>query len=213
MPITGQNIVDKVASVLQDVAHVRWLADELLGIINSGLKELIILKPNANPVTANVQCTTGTKQTLPAGGIQFGKVTRNMGANGSTPGSAIIGKKMELLDKMLPNWHSAAAATASKYFCFDPKFPKTYYLYPPQTGYVELSYFAVPTELASLSATIFDDLYESVLIDYVLYRAYLKDGQLQQSGYHYKAFLNALGGKTSGEKGAAPNSQPDQPQE
>lgn len=220
MPITGQNIADKVEIILQDQTNIRWTEAELLGWINSGQHDILVYKPNANPMTTAIQCAAGTKQALPAGGTQFGKVTRNMGANGTTPGDAITGVNMEVLDTMIPGWHSTAAAAASKHFCFDPRFPKVFYVYPPQTGYVELFYFAIPADLSSMSSAIFDDLYETALIDYVLYRAYLKDsefaGNAQRADYHFKAYVNALGGKTAGEKGLAPgvkfDRQPAQPQ-
>ncbi len=207
MAVTGQNIADKAENILQDTSNTRWTEPELLVWINAGVKEILVYKPNANPVTESVVTVAGTKQTLPATGIQFLKAIRNMGTNGTTPGGAITSLDMNVLDVAVPGWHTSTANAVSQYACFDSRLPKIFYLSPPQPtssmGYVEISYSKLPADLASLAASIFDDLYEMALVDYVLYRAFLKDAEFAGSAVradgHFKAFLNALGVKSSNE--------------
>ena len=204
MSVTGQQIADKAETLLLDEANVRWSATELLGWINSGLGEIVTYKPTAYVTTTTMQCVAGTKQTLPADAITFIDVTRNMGAAGTTPGRAITPVKRGTMDAVNPDWHTATASASARNFIFDPKNPKTFYVYPPQPatgmGHIEIAYGASPPPLASLAGNIpLDDTYESVLLDYVLYRAYSKDADsqpsLQRATTHYQAFANAVGAK------------------
>ncbi len=217
MAVTGQNIADKAELLLQDETNVRWTEAELLGWINSGQREVAIAKPNALTSNTTMQLTaSSTKQSIPATGIQLMEVVRNMGADGLTPGRAITGIDRSVLDRTIPTWHlDANAAGSVKHFTFDPRDPKTFYVYPksPATAlYVELIISINPTQLASLSSNIaYDDIYETVLIDYVLYRAYGKDSKhtsnMQRSTNHYQAFQNALGLKSRGEMTLSPVQQ------
>lgn len=214
MAVTGQNIADKVELLLQDETNVRWTEPELLGWINSGQREIAIAKPNALTSNATMLLTAGsTKQNIPVAGIQLLDVVRNMGSAGTAAGRAVTGIDRKILDSSLPTWHSDAnSGSEVKHFTFDARDPKTFYVFPkaPATAlYVEIIMSINPTVLASLGSTIsYDDIYEAVLIDYVLYRAYSKDSEhttnMQRSAAHYQAFMNALGLKTRGEIGLSP---------
>ena len=217
MAVTGQNIADKAELLLQDETNVRWTETELLGWINSGQREIAIAKPNALTSNTTMQLTaSSTKQVIPATGIQLMEVVRNMGADGLTPGRAITGIDRGVLDKTIPTWHSDANSSGDvKHFTADPRDPKTFYVWPkaPATAlYVELVMAISPTPLATMADTIvFDDIYETVLIDYVLYRAYGKDSKhtanMERSTNHYQAFQNALGLKSRGEMMLSPVQQ------
>lgn len=206
MPITAQNIADKAELLLQDQTNIRWTEAELLGWINSGQREIMIYKPNANPVTGTVTTVAGTKQELPTGGLQVLDVTRTVGGN------AVTNIDRNILDVTLPDWHTQTAA-AAKHYVFDPRNPKIFYLYPPSAGSVEIEvcYSSVPADVASMAGNIFNDLYETVLLDYVLYRAYSKDAEhtanQARATQHYQAFIAALQGKTGAEAGLAPKAQ------
>jgi hypothetical protein len=217
MAITGTQINTKVGLILQDATNIRWTTSEMCGWINSAQREIIIYKPNANPVTEAMVTVAGTKQSIPTSGIQLLEVIRNMGTNGTTAGNAITNINRNILDVTIPDWHTASASASSKHFCFDERIPQVFYLYPPQPtssmGYVEVCYSKLPTDLTesagSISGSIFNDLYETVIIDYVLYRAYSKDSEhtanAQQSIAHYQAFVAALTGKTQSEVMLAPD--------
>lgn len=203
MPITAQNIADKAELLLQDITNIRWTEPELLGWINSGQREIMIYKPNANPVTGTVTTVAGTKQQLPAGGLQVLDVIRTIN------GSAVTNIDRNILDTTIPDWHTQTAA-AAKHYMFDPRNPTVFYLYPPSAGSVamEVCYSSVPSDVAEISGSIFNDLYETVLLDYVLYRAYSKDAEHTAnqalSTQHYQAFIAALQGKSGAEVGLAP---------
>lgn len=201
--ITAQNIADKAKLILQDQTSIRWTEAELLGWINSAQREIMIYKPNSNPVVANMTPSAGTKQTIPSSGLQLLDVTRN------ATGGAVTNIDRKILDVTIPDWHTQTAG-AAKHYVYDERFPTVFYLYPKQVGTesVEIVYSALPSDLTVMGSTIFNDIYETPILDYVLYRAYSKDNEFtanaQQSIAHYQAFIAALTGKTQAEVGLAP---------
>ena len=213
--ITATNIVSRAAIVLQDTTGVRWpQTEELLLWLNDGQREIVLRKPDAYAQNAVVALVAGTKQTIPATGIQLLDVIRNMGTGGATPGRAITRIDREILDEQRPSWHSETASAETKHYMFDPRDPKHFYVYPPQhatPGRVEMVYAASPTDVAALGNTItLDDIYSGVLLDYILYRAYSKDADLtptapQRAVSHYNAFMASLGAKSQMELITNPN--------
>lgn len=211
--VTGQEIINKAQIVLQDQSGIRWPdTGELLGWLNDGQREVMIYKPNANVVNGAVQLSAGTKQSLPANGIQLIDVPRNMGADGNTPGRAIRIVMREVLDAQAPDWHASTPAAVTRHYMYSPLDPKHFYVYPPATGSssVEIVYSAVPANLAQLENAIsIDDIYANVLVDYVLYRAYSKDSENianpARAATHQSAYLGALTGKTQSEVVVNPN--------
>lgn len=211
--ITVASVISKAQTILQDVTGIRWVADELLGWLNDGQREIVLYKPNAFVRNTSVRLVGGTKQSLPADGVQLVDVVRNMGQNGNTPGRAIRITMREILDSQVPDWHAASPDPQVKHYMFTPLDPKNYYVYPPQPAagqnYVELIYGASPTD-ATLNSTItLDDIYQNVLLDYILFRAYSKDTEFaadqKRAADHQNAYLTALGAKAKVEVGVNPN--------
>lgn len=205
--VLASAILTKAARVLNDAGYDRWSAAELLDWLNAGQKEIVIVKPDANTVTKAVQLASGTRQTLGSGStsdaVMLIRVNRNMGTGGATPGQVITPIAGEQLDAVSPDWHSETAQATADHYVYDPRVPLQYWVYPPNTGtgYAELTYSAVPTVIAaSTNAITVPDIFENALLDYVLYRAFLKDSEVQSSlaraAGHYTAFNSALGVNT-----------------
>lgn len=213
--ITGQQIADKAELLLLDETNIRWTESEILGWVNSAQREIVLNKPNALTTNGVTQLVAGTKQTIPTAGISLIQVVRNMGTAGTTPGRAITYVNREILDVTNPDWHSSTPNATVKHYAADVRDPKTFYVYPPQPGtnmnQVELIYSTNPTSLGALSNNIsLDDVYETLILDYILYRAYSKDSETanaQKADYHYQTFLRALTSKSQGEVSMAPHSQ------
>ena len=206
--IQVNSLISKAATLIQDATNIRWPTDELLGWLNDGQREVVLLKPQACVKNESMSLTVGSsKQQIPASGIMLIDVSRNMGAAGSTPGDSIRITSREVLDAQRPSWHSDANADNKiKHYMFDPRDPKTFYIYPkaPATAwYVEVIYSASPTDCATGGTLQIDDIYANALLDYVLYRAYSKDAEYAQNAQlalaHYTAFSNSLGVKTQNE--------------
>lgn len=212
--ITAKSIIEKAQIVLQDTTGVRWPAEtELLGWLNDGQREVVIYKPNACTRNKAVQLVAGTKQTLPEDGIMLIDVVRNMGTDGATPGRSVRIVMREILDAQMPDWHASAASQTVKHYMFAGLDPRTFYVYPPQpgaqTGYVELVYAASPTDATFDGAIALDDIYQNILVDYILYRAYSKDTEYaadqNRAAAHQSAYLAGLTGKVKVEAGSNPN--------
>ena len=212
--ITAQSVVDKVQVILQDTTGVRWPDSELLDWLNDGQREIVLYKPNAFIKNLAVRMAGGTKQSLPADGVQLIDVVRNMGADGNTPGRAVRIVMREILDAQVPNWHIATASAEAKHYVYSLLDPKNFYVYPPQPaanqGYVEMVYGAAPADATLNGPITLDDIYQNVLVDYILYRAYSKDTEYaadqNRAATHQNAYIAALTGKAKVEVGANPNS-------
>jgi hypothetical protein len=200
MSVQVQNIYNRVRTQLIDTgATQRWSNQELINWICDGQRELVAVLPRASQVRAVVQMVAGTRQTIPAAGWMFLTAYRNMGSTGTTPGQVLLKQPRMLMDTQYPNWHSAAQVAQPNTFVFDPSDPTAFYVYQPSdgTGQVEISYSVMPTDLANPTDLIqVQDIYQSCLFDYCMYRATMKDsdfaaGQAVSAAY-FSAFTAAI---------------------
>ena len=177
MALTGANLISRIQDTLQDTTAVRWTEAELLRYINDAQREVVNFRPEATAKHVNNSLATGTEQTVP--GLTLIKVVRNMSSNqdGATGGRTVR--------------------------IVDPDDPKKFYVYPGVksglNAYIEIVYSDVPTDLSATSSTIgMDDIYGNALVDYVLYRCYMKDaefaGSQERAGSHYQLFISSLTG-------------------
>lgn len=212
--ILASDVIEKAQTVLMDATGTRWpVATELLGWLCDGQREVVVFKPNAFVKNLALQLAAGTKQTLPTDGVQLIDVVRNMGANGLTPGRVVRITEREGLDAADPNWHTGTASAQARHYVYSLLDPKHFYVYPPQPavapGYVEVIYGAVPGDVALTDPIAVDDIYQNVLVDYILYRAFSKESEYSADGgrtsAHQNAYLSALTGKMRVEGAANPN--------
>ena len=220
--VTGTNIIDRARFTLQDSSGVRWTDAELLTYLNDGQRELVNFRPEAKATHANVLLAAGTEQTLPSGGLRLIKVTRNMSGSAAdaTGGKSIRIIEEDLVNSIDPDWHDptvtgySAHGSVVKNYVFDGDDPKKFYVYPGiksgSSAYIEIVYSALPTDLSSVSSTIdVDDIYGNALLNFVLYRAYLKDAEYaannQRAGSHYQLFTSSIAGGGQAELSLDPN--------
>jgi hypothetical protein len=203
--VTVNSTLARASVLLQDATNIRWPQAELLDWLNDGQREVVLRKPNASVKNVAQPMVVGTKQALPADGVQLIDVVRNV------PGNAIRIVSREILDAQLPGWHSATPTAAVQHFCYSELDLKNFYVYPPNNGAgtVELIYSASPANAVIGGVISVDDIYQSALLDYIMYRAYSKDSEYSadpaRATAHYTAFSNSLGGKLQMEAGASPN--------
>lgn len=204
-------VLSKASTILQDNG-TRWPQSELLGYLNEGQRAIVAIKPESGAVTASVQLVAGTRQSIPASGISLLEVRRNMGAAGTTPGKAIKIASREVLDAFRSGWASDTAKSEVVNFMFDPKTPRTFDVYPPQpspASYVEMVYSCIPTDCVIGGMILLDDIYEIPLLEWVVYRAYLKDAEFSENAnlamVHLNAFTQAITGKNASDSNINPN--------
>lgn len=221
--LTGTNLLTRIRNVLQDTTNVRWTDSELRDYINDAQREIVNLRPDSSSTTGNVALVAGTKQTLPTAGLRLIKIVRNMSsaAGNATGGRAVRIVDNDILDTQEPDWHNpsvsgdAAHVNIVKHFIFDEDSPRTYYVYPGVTSsstaaFVEIIYSTTPTDLSANSSTLFiDDIYGNAVIDYVLFRAYLKDaefaGNQQRASTHFQLFATSIGAGGQVQLNTSPN--------
>lgn len=207
--ITETNLLSRIRDTLQDTTSVRWSDAELRRYINDAQREVVNFRPEASATTANMALVVGTKQTLPAAGLRLIKITRNMSsaAADATGKRAVRLVNVDILNTQEPDWHDpnvsgdAAHSTTVKHYVFDDDDPRTFYVYPGASStstFLEIVYSKSPTDLTTGTDTIdIDDTYANAIIDYVLYRAYMKDaeyaGNAQRANNHYQLFTASIG--------------------
>lgn len=227
--ILASIIVNKAQIQIQDRTGVRWPLDELLGWVNSGQRQIVLVRPDACSETVSHQLQAGSRQRLPAGAIRLLDVIRNQGTD-DTPGRVITICQRAILDSQLPGWHYLNPANVVKHFVYDEREPATWYCFPPQPtqeiGKALLLVSKTPTPCTikdvmnedgetkgtETTAIALDDVYETSLIDYVIFRAQMKDAEFavsERANLAWTMFLQGLGLKSASDKAfAAMNNAP-----
>jgi hypothetical protein len=140
-------------------------------------------------------------------------------SGGATGARAVRLVDVDILNTQEPNWHDptvtgdAAHTTVVKHYVFDEDNPRSFYVYPGASStstFLEIVYSAAPTDLANTSATLYiDDIFANAVIDYVLFRCYLKDaeyaGNQQRAGTHFQLFSSSLGTGGQAQFNLSPN--------
>lgn len=221
------DIAKKVAKTLNDDANIRCTVDELVMWFNSAQRAIVDMKPDVLTANGSIALVAGTKQSVAVvtvggvnkTGLKMLKPIRNTGTFTRT----IKAVAQNVLDTVLPGWHSATASAEVKSVVVDEKDPLTFYTYPPQpatgSGTIEALVAITPTDVTAavdgLSFTsgqllALPDLQENNMVDMMLYRALSKDSKnainLQRAQNHYNAAATSLGLKVQSNKYYTPSS-------
>lgn len=204
--VTAKTIIDKATIQLIDLTNIRWTRAELLGWLNDGMRQIVLIQPSASSTTSVIKLDAGTRQYIPDDGWLLLAIYRNMGTTGTTPGRAIRIISREIIDGFNPDWHSDPAKAEVRNYIYTNQDQLAFYVYPPNTGtqYVEINYSAQPADLTAETQVIpIFDVFQSALVDYILYRACTKDAEYAPGlalGQQYAtAFVAAIQGKTESE--------------
>lgn len=198
MATTVQKIVDRVRSQLVDEAtDKRWTDAELIRWTSDAQRTLVSALPSAAPKNATMSLASGAKQTIPSDGLALITVYRN------TSGAAISPVPREILDIQNPSWPLTTASATIKVFTHDPNDPTTFYVYPPASGAsVELAYSVLPPEVTSTSDNLsVRDNCIGAIVDYVMYRAHMKDGDFAAGMETANSYLAGFTGFIAAQRG------------
>ncbi len=209
------DVIGKARVILKDTgATKRWSDADFVKFASDGQREIAAYKPEAYVKNQSVQLVSGSKQTVPTDCSVFIEITRNMGTNGTTAGSAVRLVDRKSLDQTKPTWMTVAAASAIKNYVFNALDPLHFYTYPPSdgTGYVEMIYDAIPPALtATNDALVVGDMYAVAMMNYLLYRAYSIDAShaanAELAMAYFNAFQAAVGAKAQSEANRNPNAK------
>jgi hypothetical protein len=204
--VTAKTIIDKATIQLIDLANIRWTRAELLSWLNDGMRQIVLIQPSASSTTSVIQLQAGTRQYLPDDGWLLLSIYRNMGTNGSTPGRAIRIISREILDSFNPDWNTDTAKAEVRNYIYTNQDQLAFYVYPPNTGTqkIEINYSAQPADLTAETQVIpIFDVFQSSLVDYILYRACSKDAEyapgVELAKTYLATFVAAIQGKTESE--------------
>lgn len=217
MTITAQSLVQRIVDISQDKTSVRWPVNEIIRAINDAQREIILYRPDAMVTNAALPLSIGTKQTLPTNATKLIDVVRNTG------GGAIRQINREILDAQTPGWHSVPGVLKPVHYMYDIRDPKVFYVYQPATAGASLDivYSSVPTDISEVSeGSLYGavtgnisvpDIYANAIVDFGLYKIYLKDaeyaGNAARAQAHYTMFGNALGNEFKALEMFAPTSR------
>jgi hypothetical protein len=220
MAFTAATVMQRASTILQDAEAVRWTAMELRDWLNEAVRAITTIKPDAATQSVIINLAVGTRQTLPEEYTILSKVVRNIGAApGNAPGSAIrVLAKREILDAQIPNWHSNTGmpySTDVNMVFQDAMNLREFYVIPGNSGSgrVEAIVGVRPVDVrmpagnvmdvASYSGTVgLDDIYQGIILDFILFRAFAKDSAAadaaQRSQVHLQLASNALAALAGG---------------
>ena len=157
--IYARDILYNVGVQLGDPTHVLYPWRNKLRALNNAQRQIVLICPDASTVNESVQLTPGSKQTIPASGVKFMKLIRNMGDDGATPGD-IIDAVTEQEMNQRRGWHTATAATNIAHYIEIPNNPRNYYVYPPVHAttevYAELLYSSAPDDVVVVGDEVTD---------------------------------------------------------
>lgn len=205
MATRAGDILQRAAIILNDEEFVRWTKPELFAWLNDAACEVVLRRPAAGAVTAEIELAAGSLQSLPAGGIELLDVVRNVG------GKPVRRTDRQLLDDSMPSWQQMKPVSAIKHYTFDERTPKVFYVYPPARAgvKVEALYSAAPPAVAADDDMLqLDRAYIGPLVSYILYRALAKDAETsngQLAAAHFQAFAEALGSNNEVTTAVSPN--------
>lgn len=201
------SIIDRARNTLLETgpSDVRWnRTGELLNHANAAQRAIVAAKPDAFVKNVAFTLASGAKQSLPVDGVQFFNAEHNLGADGLTPGGAILIADRHNLTRAERYWMSMVGAEV-EHFLHDQRDPKTFYVYPRPAGVwqVNLLYSAVPPIIAvgNIDANpagliAVDDLYDTPIHDYIVGYALMKNfkaGEQNKATYFLTKFANSLG--------------------
>jgi hypothetical protein len=204
-------VIASVRQILLDPLGRYWTdADFMFPTLTMALNAIIAVKPDANPITVDFELVAGTRQDIPADGIETLKVTRNVDS-----GKAVRSYDMDALAEADPEWASADADVDVELVMLDTKrTPTSFWVYPPNDGEgeVELIYAASHAPITNAYGDILlSDIYEPAVVDYMLAQAYAKNtsrGDLAKYQVFMGAFYQKLGVKQQAQTFVRPEVKP-----
>lgn len=227
--------LERVVYILQDDASVRWSANELVDWLNDAQTSAHILRPDATEQTTSLTMVPGSLQNLEARSSELLspstkliRVTRNMALEGRRRAVRLVPR--QIMDVVKPDWESAAPATDAVNYMTDPNLPNCFWVYPPApvpsalvpAMMLEVQYSATPMLIQPMNEPdktwkdiagdiTVKDRFMQALVDFVLYRAYLKDAEYGGNGAraqtHFQLFQNMLMADQQGTMSAQPKAK------
>jgi len=207
MTISAQSIIHRATDLLQDQTSVRWPANELVRWLNDAQRAIVKVRPDAMNTTATMTLAAGSRQDLDNANLtpppaKLIEITRNMAATSNKGAVRLVPR--QILDAQTPGWHNLSGSVNILHYMFDPRDPKTFYVYPPATtaAQLEVMYSAYPSDITepaegSLYTAVtgnlsLPDIYSDDVLNLILYRAYSKDSEYAGNSERAAGYLGVV---------------------
>jgi hypothetical protein len=217
MIITAQSIIRRATDILQDQTSIRWPVSELARYFNDAQRTVIKQRPDAMNTTVTMTLALGARQDLDNGALPLPpakliEITRNMAASSNR--GAVTKVERGILDAQTPGWYVIAPSVSVIHYMFDPRDPKTFYVYPPATAtaQLEVMYCAFPVDVpepadGSTWTNVTGNLsvppiYADDVLDLILARAYSKDSEFAGNAQLAAAYMQKASASLAGEVAA-----------
>lgn len=238
----------RVSKLLQDISpqFIKYPEQEAVDALNDAHLAIAKFLPSAASRNDAIKLRPGTLQSIetiafadckPGDGstptqnilgVGLLGITRNMGADGLTPGRVVRIVDQEMLDLQDPDWHLASRAkTAIQCFTFNPLLPLYFSVTPPVHAstavWAQVQYNAQPLRIPNTGAPSSElyladgtnaetikirDEFIDDLVNYVVARANMKEAEWadgNKATYFTNLFLGSLNAKVAASTGTNPN--------
>jgi len=205
----ASDVITRATDILQDAGNDYWPEDELLRWLNDGRQDAYKLRPDLYEATTTVTLAAGVTQALPDASRWLFAVVRNV----SHPKQrAITVVNADDLGRIRPTWRSMPGAIEIKHYLYDERDPGHFDVYPPAgtAVQVELKYAELPAVAVAADDLTQEGAYYTALIDYVAYRAFLKECDTvpafqARAAQHLQMFQAVLSGTVQPKLATIPN--------
>lgn len=195
---TIKDLLERVSLELTDTSRTHWPLEDLVHYYNSAIAAIANYRPDVFAQTQAFDCVAGTRQALPAGAIKLIEVERNTG------GRKLRYFERGVLDDLAPEWVTETGAAEAEAYLYELANPHIFWLYPGVAAGVQvdlvLSVLPVSVTVSQVEAgneLQMDETYLTPCMDWIIYRAYLRDADdTANSGrgqLHLQAFAQYLG--------------------
>lgn len=191
MAVTVASILERATFVLKDAGNIRWTPTELVDWVNDGQRALVNVFPDAKIKTEEVVLVAGAKQTNPTGCIEIIEMRQN--ANGK----AVLPCTRAALDAFSRDWMTTPTSAVVQHYMDDPN-PEVFYVYPAQNttpATVSITYTCLPDTVSSGDSLDIRDIYANNVLNYVLYRAFSKDAEVENNAAMAAAYFQSFSNK------------------
>ena len=227
MTIAASSIIRRASDLLQDQTSIRWPVSELVRWLNDAQRSIVKVRPDSMSTTATMTLVAGSRQDLDNAALspapaKLIEITRNLAATSTKRAVRLVPR--QILDAQTPGWHNLAGSVNVVHYMFDPRDPKTFYVYPPATSaaQLEVMYAAYPTDIAEPAdgATYIavagnlsvPDIFSDDVLNLILYRAYSKDSEYAGNATRADGYLSvvtaSLGAEIAATIAVKPQSNP-----
>ncbi|MFQ1834173.1 DUF6682 family protein [Aeromonas veronii] len=195
---TIKALLERISIELTDKTRTSWSVADLVSYYNSAIAAIANYRPDVFAQTQEFTCVAGTRQAMPAGAVKLIEVERNTG------GRKIRFFKRGELDDLDPEWMTGAGAAAAEAYLHEPTNPRTFWLYPGVAAGVKvdlvLSALPAPVDVAQVESGValqVDDTFLTPCMDWIIYRAYMRDADdvvnSNRGQMHLQSFVQYLG--------------------